>query len=172
MKKLSEKTILKTPVFDAVEKELENTSFKPVGLNCKDWCLIYAYDNENLLLVKQTRYGIENQTIEYPCGTVEDGEEPIDAVVRELLEETGIEVDKKDVESVGSFNPNPAYFNNKMHVFAVEIPDLKEKLEHHKELMLDENEDCEPFIADRGDKKILTPSGITLAANYILFCRV
>lgn len=168
MKKLNEKIILKTPVFDVVEKELENTSFKPVGLNCKDWCLVYAYDKLNTLYVKQTRYGIESETAEYPCGTVEDNEEPIDAAIRELLEETGIKVDKKDMREMGSFNPNPAYFNNKMHVFAVEVPNLREKFENHQALKLDENEDCKPFISDKEKNEVLTPSGITFAANYII----
>ena len=40
MNKISEKELLKTPIFTVVEKEFEETSFKPVGLNCPEWVIL------------------------------------------------------------------------------------------------------------------------------------
>ena len=127
MTKVSEKEILKTPVFTVVEKEFKETTFKPVGLNCPDWAMLIALDSNSskTIVVKQTRWGKEAQTIEFPCGTCEPGESALSTAVREFKEETGIQVSAEDVIHLGDFNPNPAYFNNKMHVFVYKSKDLK-----------------------------------------------
>lgn len=165
MHKTNEKLLLKTPVFDVVEKSFEDTKFKPVGLNCKDWALVILYDNNgNYLFVKQTRWGKELETIEFPCGTVEDDESSIDAAVRECKEETGVDISNKDIVNVGMFSPNPAYFNNMMHVYSCKIDNLKEIFNIHNKLKLDKDEDCKPFIGKLED---LTPSAISYAALYL-----
>lgn len=148
MNKLNEKLLVHTPVFDVVEKEIEGVGFKPVGLNCQDWVMVIVHDKCNAIFVKQTRWGLEDQTTEFPCGTVEPGEDPKVAAQRELLEETGIDLPLHKFEEIACFNPNPAYFNNKMHVYSVPIFDkLEEYFERNsKDLKLDENEDCAPFV--------------------------
>lgn len=144
MNKTGETTLQKTPVFDLVEKTFEDVDFKPVGLNCKDWVMIIVKDYaENALFVKQTRWGPESETLEFPCGTVEEGEEPVYAAMRELEEETGL-TDYPALEQLLQFNPNPAYFNNKMTVFFTQVEDLtKARLGKQK---LDKDEDCKPII--------------------------
>ena len=95
LNKTKEVDLIKTPVFTVVEKEYENLEFKPVGLNCKDWVMVIAKDSISdpvCVFVKQTRWGCEHSTIEFPCGTVDLNESPVEAAVREFREETGIEV--------------------------------------------------------------------------------
>ena len=147
MNKINEKELLKTPVFTVVEKEFEGTSFKPVGLNCPEWVMVIVIDkNRKTLVVRQTRWGLENKTIEWPCGTVEKGEEPKVAAVRELQEETGFkDVDPDRLSLLGEYNPNPAHNNNLMHAYLYSIPEMPKEF---GELNLDENEDCEPSVVD------------------------
>lgn len=150
LKKCNEEVKLKTPVFDIVEKSFENITFKLVGLNCNDWVMIIAYDDttNETVLVKQTRWGIESTTLEFPCGTVENDEEPRQAALREFREETGITLNDNDLVWDNSFNPNPAYFNNKMHVYHIKVDNLREIFNNRDSLKLDENEDCIPGIYD------------------------
>ena len=162
MKKLSEKELIKTPVFTVVEKTFEGVDFHPVGLNCNDWVMIVVYDkNKNALFVNQTRWGIETEMVEFPCGTVEKSE--INkygsqkarriAALRELEEETGISLKDEQLVQIAHFNPNPAYFNNTMTIFKVQVENLEKLFKKIKELALDEHEDCKPYIANIQDKK-------------------
>lgn len=77
MKKINEEELLKTPVFTVVKKTFEGTKFSPVGLNCNDWVMVIITDkpcwehDAKAVLIKQTRWGLEDKTIEFPCGTVD-----------------------------------------------------------------------------------------------------
>ena len=165
MKKLKEEQLLHTPVFTVVRKEFEDVNFSPVGLNCNDWVMVIVVDkNFKTLVVKQTRWGLEDKTIEFPCGTVEANEPPVTAAIRELMEETGIErVDTTALREIACFNPNPAYFNNKMHIYRYDIDKMPEKFGEQK---LDEHEDCEPFVVNLGPSlyKQLSTHAMGLAA--------
>lgn len=168
MKKIKEDIKLKTPVFNVVEKVFGDTSFRPVGLNCNDWVMLIAADassreNPVCVFVEQTRWGAEAKTIEFPCGTVEESEMndlPLEgydeslkeirknAAIREFEEETGIDLGpyKEKIGLLGTFNPNPAYFNNSMSIFCVKVPDLLNRFKNRKKQSLDENEDCSVFV--------------------------
>lgn len=151
LNKINETTLVETPVFTVVEKEFEGSNFKPVGLNCKDWVMVIArdskQDNPVCVFVKQTRWGVEHSTIEFPCGTVDYNETPVECAVREFYEETGICLRSYDLQPICSFNPNPAYFNNTMHIFEYVDKKLIEKFLNKKKQKLDKTEDCEVFIA-------------------------
>lgn len=168
LNKIKEDIKLETPVFTVVEKEFKDTDFKPVGLNCNDWCMLIAADassrdNPVCVFVEQTRWGAEAKTIEFPCGTVEESEMkdlPLvgyddalkevrkNAAIREFEEETGIDLGpyKGKVGLLGTFNPNPAYFNNSMSIFCVKVPDLLNRFKNRKSQALDKNEDCNVFV--------------------------
>ena len=46
-------------------------------------------DEEEIVLVRQYRPALGIYTIEFPAGSIDPGETPLDAIKRELLEETG-----------------------------------------------------------------------------------
>ncbi len=108
-----------------------------VLLDAPDWVTVIPLldDGENedrFLMVEQFRHGSGRVTIEFPAGTVEPGEDPMEAGSRELLEETGYRADR--LVPIGDISPNPAFMNNRVYFF------LATGLEHEREQQLDEHE--------------------------------
>ena len=58
-------------------------------------CVLALTKNNNVVLVKQYRLGMEKILLEMPGGSVEKDENPETAIKRELLEETGYAGDMK-----------------------------------------------------------------------------
>lgn len=114
----SRKELIKTPVV----RLMETDSISPEGqeghyivMETRDWCAVIPELGDDFLMVKQWRHGSKSLSIEFPGGVIDDGEEPLHAAKRELLEETGYVA--KDIDYLGSISPNPALFANKMHFF-------------------------------------------------------
>ena len=112
--------VLNTPPFNILEK----TYKKPRGLgnmqayvvDCPDWVnVIGLTKNNEVLLIKQFRFGTDDIELEIPGGVVEHGEDPIIAAKREFEEETGYQ--SKQWEKIGTVDANPAIMNNKCYTF-------------------------------------------------------
>ena len=87
-------------------------------------------DDGRVITVQQFRPGIEMETVELPGGGLEDGEDPMKAAERELLEETGFE---GEMTFLGKANYNP-YSTGVRYMFAANNCKKVERLD------LDENE--------------------------------
>ncbi len=70
--------------------------------NIPDGVIIYSLYGENhdkVVLVRQYRYTIAEYVYEFPAGLVEEGEEYHEAAVREMKEETGLDLTPLTVEN-------------------------------------------------------------------------
>jgi 8-oxo-dGTP pyrophosphatase MutT (NUDIX family) len=86
-------------------------------IDSADWVNVVPVTSAGeIVMVRQYRHGLREVTLEIPGGMVDPGESPQQAAARELLEETGYRAQR--IEPLGSVNPNPALFGNRLFAFA------------------------------------------------------
>ena len=78
-------------------------------LEYNNWVNAVAVTEEgSIIMVKQYRHAASIVSLEIPGGVIEDGEEPENAIKRELLEETGYQFKTFELLSVVYANPSTA----------------------------------------------------------------
>jgi len=79
-----------------------------------------------IVLLRQYRFAISRRILEFPAGTLEENENPLSSIQRELGEEAGYQADTWD--PLGIMTPCPGYSNELIHMFlARDLVELKEK---------------------------------------------
>jgi 8-oxo-dGTP pyrophosphatase MutT (NUDIX family) len=154
--KLGHAVTAKTVVF-----ELQSVRYRhPARGSEKDFVVVRAPDWVNVLaltpdgalvLVRQFRFGIDALSLEIPGGVMEAGEDPVEAGLRELREETGFT--GKRARLLGSVHPNPAIQSNRCHFVFVEDALPTEELEW------DEHEEIEVLTAPADEVLALARGG-------------
>jgi ADP-ribose pyrophosphatase len=76
---------------------------------------IVAVEGDDIVLVRQTRPGADERTLELPSGKLEPGEVPHEAAARELAEECGLAATA--LQELGTFWAVPAYSTEFVHVY-------------------------------------------------------
>ncbi len=163
------RTLVTTPVMNLVagsvhsrrtgiEKEFFKLEFPP-------WVNIVACTPENeIILIRQYRFGTDRLELEIPGGAVNAGEPPLDAGLRELLEETGYA--GEDGSIIGKVCPNPALQDNFCYTVLVE------NAEKVAEPSLDEMEDIEVWTVPEAELFSLVQNGSIqhgLVMNGLMF---
>ncbi len=72
-------------------------------------------EDEEVILIRQYRHAAAEVLLEIPGGCVDPGEEPAEAIKRELLEETGYAF--KDMVYMGAVYANPSTAGNMTHSY-------------------------------------------------------
>lgn len=77
--------------------------------------IVAVTDDGKMLLVRQYRRPYDKVILEIPAGKLNDGEDPKECGVRELLEETGAAAENFDY--LGSFYATPGFSNETIHLY-------------------------------------------------------
>lgn len=105
-------------------------------LDSRDWALVVARTVEGeIILVRQFRWGADELCWEIPGGIIDAGEDPVEAGLRELREETGYVAESARL--IGRCRPNPAILNNYAQIILAEGCQLAEagtEWDEHEEL--------------------------------------
>ena len=82
--------------------------------------------NGNLILLRQYRFAVSRRILEFPAGTLEQNEDPLNSIQRELGEESGYKATRWD--PLGIMLPCPGYSDESIHIFlARDLIKLKEQ---------------------------------------------
>ncbi len=168
---LNEKTLASEQVFDGrllkvyrdkVELTNGDTSSREF-IHHPGGAAVVALDSEgNVYLERQFRYPYHKVVTEIPAGKLEPGEDPFDAIRRELREEIGATAGRWD--ALGCIMPSVGYTDEMLHLYLAR--DLTFGDRH-----LDQDEFLEPFkmpfgeaLAQAADGRI--NDGKTVAALF------
>ena len=100
--------------------------------------VVPVLDDGRIALIRQYRYLQNRSGIEFPMGGIAVGETPLQAAVRELREETGLE--SSNFSKVAEFEPMQGIVKDKSHVF------LANEISSQVDVVLDESEDIELVV--------------------------
>ncbi len=133
IKQLSSKTVYENPWMKVLEDQVEFPN-KHQGIygvvDKSDFALIIPFDGKHFYLVKQYRYPIQEDSIEFPQGKHENDPQadPTELAKAELKEETGLEAGQ--IKEIGFFHEAPGYSNQGFHLFlAEELTQSERKLD-------------------------------------------
>ncbi|MEM8816258.1 MAG: NUDIX hydrolase [Pseudomonadota bacterium] len=105
--------------FDRMQHPTSSAQFERLVLEASDWVTVVAVTRDGkVVMVEQFRFGVAELTLEPVAGTVDTGEDSLDAGKRELLEETGFGNGRW--RYLGSVQANPAIQDNLCHHWLVE----------------------------------------------------
>lgn len=72
-------------------------------------------DDDTLIMIEETRTPIGKKVLAFPAGMIEEGENPEQAAIRELEEETGYRA--QDIEKITEEYPAIGYSDEKVYIY-------------------------------------------------------
>jgi len=109
-------------------------------------------DDGRVVILRQYRFAVAGRLLEFPAGTLDEGEDPLSTMERELQEEAGYSASRWD--SLGAMVPCPGYSDEVIHLFlARELTPLEEPPAG------DDDEDMEVLLMEPGELDAVLASG-------------
>jgi ADP-ribose pyrophosphatase len=133
-----------------------------------EWvCAVALTPQQEILLIEEYRHGVKRLSFELPCGAPDhDGEDVLDAMKRELLEETGFAA--QEWHALGSSTANTARQNNRVHAFlALDARRVSDQKLDPGEVIRAHLVPWAKFVADLAEGRLEIP-GLQLAALWQL----
>ena len=106
----------------------------------------------NVIILRQYRFAVSRYLLEFPAGTLEEGETPLNSIKREIKEETGYSA--KTWDKLGVLVPAPGYADEEIHLFLARDISKLEKIPSG-----DLDEDIEVLILSPSELDNLIASG-------------
>ncbi len=168
MSNLKEKTLSSTSLFQGVivnvkhddvelcdgQKRSREVVEHPGGV------VIVAFtENDEILIVRQWRYPVDQELIELPAGKLERGEDPFEAAKRELEEETGYTA--KKWQPMGYIVTTPGFCDEKLYLY--KASDLE-----YTQTNFDEGEILKPSKIKINELKKMIDNGEIIDAKTIV----
>lgn len=100
---------------DTVKVKSGKTSYREIIEHNGGSVAVAITDDKKVLLVKQYRQAMEKEMLELPAGKIEPGEDPLETMKRELVEETGYSAD--NMKLIGKFNPSVGYTSETLYIY-------------------------------------------------------
>lgn len=91
-KTLSSRIVYRSPWLTLHEDEVIKPNGEPgtyVYTESPPFVMVMAYDDPAFIMIRQYRYPLHQAVIEFPGGSIDGDEDPLDAAKREFKEETG-----------------------------------------------------------------------------------
>ena len=104
-------------VKDEVELDDGTRTLREVVIHNGGVCIALR-NGEYYYMVTQYRYALGKDMLEFPAGKIEKGEDPDEAILREVVEETGYEA--ANIRKLGSIIPTCGYCTERIHLYFAE----------------------------------------------------
>jgi len=100
---------------DTVEKAGGSRTTREIVEHSDSVAVVVLDEQGSILLVRQYRHAVGKALLEIPAGGIDPGEQPLEAVRRELQEETGYF--PRQIDRLGGFFATPGYGTEYLHCF-------------------------------------------------------
>ncbi len=132
VKILNEKIIFKDKLIieKAEIKDEHNNNFSRLRLKREDASavLILNTETDKVILTKQFRYAISSkikeQIIEIVAGKIDEGEEPLQAAIREVEEEVGYRIKPENIKLLVSCFASPGYSSEQFYIYYATVTNV------------------------------------------------
>ncbi|MDD3403896.1 MAG: NUDIX hydrolase [Hespellia sp.] len=145
-------------------KDIDGLKLKSGVVN-PDGIIIYAICEGKVVLIRQYRYPLGGYIYEFPAGLVDDGEDMMEAGIREMKEETGLTLEPIPVDRAFS---KPYFTSVGMSdeacgtIYGYASGQVTQKYQ-------EESEEIEIVLADKDEvRRILREENVAIMCSYML----